>query len=68
MSKQRMCILCGKGPAEVPDRERLGKPIKRVCVECHGERLWRDFARIMEAHSRHSAPDPRSEEEPHDPN
>jgi len=44
MSKpKKMCIVCHRRPPTVPDRERLGRPIKRVCSECHGERLRLDL-------------------------
>jgi hypothetical protein len=25
---KRTCIICGQRPAELPDRERMGRPIK----------------------------------------
>jgi hypothetical protein len=51
----RLCILCGQRPAEVPDRERMGKPIKRVCTKCHRERLAYDLAVICREHMRREA-------------
>ena len=48
MRKQKMCEICGKNPAAVPDRDRMGRPIKRICLECQRIRLAGDFARIME--------------------
>jgi hypothetical protein len=48
----RKCIVCHKRPPAVPDRERIGRPIKRVCLECHAERLRRDASKILEAHLR----------------
>jgi len=36
------CIVCNKRPAELPDRDRMGSK-KRVCLECHRERLRRDL-------------------------
>lgn len=42
MSK-KMCELCGKNPATVPDRERMGRLINRVCLECHQNRLKMDI-------------------------
>lgn len=41
---KRMCIVCHKRPPAVPDRNVMGRPIKRVCLECHGERLRGDLA------------------------
>lgn len=48
MAVKRLCVVCGRRPAEVPDRERVGRPIKRVCQECHVARLREDLARIVE--------------------
>lgn len=45
--KKRMCILCGKNPAELPDRNAPGRPIKKICRECHAERLRRDLEYIV---------------------
>lgn len=44
---KKTCIVCRERPAEVPDRERMGKPVKRVCRECHAQRLERDIKRIL---------------------
>ena len=41
------CILCHVNEAAVPDRERMGRPIKRVCRECHADRLQEDWIAIM---------------------
>ena len=46
MSK-KMCEVCGKNPAEVPDRERMGRPINRICLECHAKRLKMDIVFSM---------------------
>jgi hypothetical protein len=45
---EKRCIVCGVGPREVPDREAMGKPIKKVCRPCHGMRLLGDLHRIVE--------------------
>jgi len=45
--KRKLCELCGKNPATVPDRYRMGRLINRVCSECHGKRLADDFAEIV---------------------
>ncbi len=47
-----LCIVCHRRPAEVPDRERMGRPIKRVCRPCHQERLRGDIIEILEAKRR----------------
>lgn len=47
----RPCIICHTRPAEVPDRTRMGRPIKRVCRECHAERLRGDLEKILRRRS-----------------
>jgi RNA polymerase-binding transcription factor DksA len=47
MGKKKMCEICGKNPAEVPDRERKGRPINRLCLECHTKRLKTDMAQSL---------------------
>ena len=49
MSK-KMCEICGKNPAEVPDRERMGRPINRICRECHAKRLREDMGVVVVVH------------------
>jgi hypothetical protein len=43
---KRKCVICHVKAAEVPDRERMGRPINRVCRECHVDRLRLDLHRI----------------------
>lgn len=46
---KKLCIVCNERPREVPDRNCMpGRPIKRVCRQCHGERLRGDLNRILE--------------------
>lgn len=45
---KRLCVVCGKRPPEVPDRERMGRPIKRVCLKCHRQRLLGDVRKIQD--------------------
>lgn len=47
----KRCCVCHKRPAAVPDRTRQGRPIKRVCEECHRERLRGDLCGIRLAWS-----------------
>jgi hypothetical protein len=54
MSK-KMCEICGKNPAKVPDRARVGRLINRVCSSCHALRLSGDMKRILELAARRSA-------------
>ena len=53
-SKTRLCIVCHVRPAAVPDRNLggIGRPIKKVCSECHAVRLKGDIERVLEAHAR----------------
>jgi cytochrome c553 len=41
------CIVCHERPAEVPDRNSMS-PRKKLCSQCHGERLRGDLKRIVE--------------------
>jgi hypothetical protein len=43
-----ICIICHKEKAEVPDRNRMGRPIKRLCKSCHAKRLSNDLQRILD--------------------
>lgn len=45
---KKLCVVCHKNPREVPDRERMGRPIKRVCRKCHALRLAGDLQRILD--------------------
>ena len=49
---KKMCEVCGQKPATVPDRERMGRLINRVCQSCHALRLAGDLKRILELHDR----------------
>ena len=44
---KKMCEICKENPATVPDRERVGRPINRVCSRCHGLRLKGNLDEIM---------------------
>ena len=39
----RKCERCGQRPAAVPDPERMGRPIRRICSECHAGGLRAGF-------------------------
>lgn len=41
------CVLCKQREAKVPDREREGRPIKRLCRECHAARLAGDMKNLL---------------------
>ena len=55
MGKKKMCEICHKNPAEVPDRERMGRPINRICLECHTKRLKEDMDRSLELQRRRNS-------------
>jgi len=42
----KKCEICGKNPATIPDRERIGRLINRVCSRCHALRLAGDLTQI----------------------
>ena len=52
---KKLCEICGEKPATVPDRERMGRLINRVCSSCHSLRLVGDTKRIMELHEKRRA-------------
>ena len=49
---KKMCEICGEMPATVPDRERMGRLINRVCSSCHALRLKGDMRKILELHKK----------------
>ena len=44
--KKRMCIICGKNEAVVPDRDTMS-PIRTICIKCHRKRLMEDMSVIL---------------------
>lgn len=44
---KKVCEICKERPATVPDRNRPGRLINRVCSKCHGARLAGDMKRII---------------------
>jgi len=44
----KLCIVCGINKATVPDRNRGGRLINRVCSGCHAGRLRGDFKRVID--------------------
>lgn len=49
MTTARLCIVCQQRPREVPDRNcSPGRPIKRVCRQCHMKRIKTDLTRILD--------------------
>ena len=49
---RKLCLLCKKNHAQVPDRNMMGRPIKRLCRECHRERLREDLEYIKKLRER----------------
>ena len=47
MSKPRLCIVCQKNPAQLPDRNTTGRPIKTVCKDCHHKRVLGDLQELL---------------------
>ena len=45
----KKCEICGQRPATVPDRDRPGRPVNRICSECHRDRLAADIAAVKKA-------------------
>lgn len=43
----KQCIRCGIKKAELPLRGVMGRPLKRICRECHREELRKDFLTIV---------------------
>ena len=44
--RKRLCIVCRERPPVVPDRDSMSSA-KRVCRECHEQRLRGDLATIL---------------------
>jgi predicted CXXCH cytochrome family protein len=55
---KKMCELCHEKPATVPDRNRTGQPINRLCYSCHAERLKGDLSRIAQRLRPHPSKEP----------
>ncbi len=43
----KKCKICKIRPATVPDRNCVGRPIKRICTDCHAARLRGDLAQVI---------------------
>lgn len=51
----KMCEICGENRATVPDRNRMGRLINRICSSCHALRLTGDMNRIIALHEKRRA-------------
>ncbi len=56
MKDKRLCVVCHQRPAAVPDRNRMGRPINRVCRECHRDRLAGDALDVLKTLKQESLP------------
>lgn len=45
---EQVCIVCRTRPAVLPDRYRSSRR-KKVCRECHADRLRDDLKRVLKA-------------------
>ena len=45
---KKLCEVCRKNWASVPDRNRMGRPINRICTACHQDRLKEDIGNILQ--------------------
>lgn len=56
---KKLCTVCGIGPREVPDRNRMpGRLVNRICRGCHSARLRGDIDAILAARRLPSPPAP----------
>lgn len=51
----KLCVRCGKNKPTVPDNTRMGRPILRVCSECHAIGLRNAFEFSLQAKLRQLA-------------
>lgn len=50
MGKAPICIVCKVRPAAVPDRYAPSlRFVRKVCLECHAERLRGDLKQVLKA-------------------
>lgn len=49
--------MCRCRPAELPDRNKPGRPIKRICKECHTQRLRNDLIEVIDVDKQKQADD-----------
>ena len=52
------CIICGKKEATIPDRNEYPSRRKKICVDCHSDRLRHDFIDVLEAEKRRKTGEP----------
>ena len=52
----KKCEICGQRPATVPDRDRPGRLINRICSECHRRKLSGDLKVVVAKKARESEP------------
>jgi hypothetical protein len=53
----KLCELCQERPASIPDRNREGRPINRICSQCHRIRLAGDLRNVLVVEYKKRHPD-----------
>lgn len=48
----KLCIICKKNPAAVPDRNSNDLKTKAICRKCHAKRLLGDLNNILVEHKK----------------
>ncbi len=43
----KLCERCHKNKATIPDRNKVGRPINRICKDCHIKELQGDLTLIL---------------------
>lgn len=55
MSKKTICVICGEKPATVVDREEgPWAKKKKLCADCHVNRLKNDLITVLEVEKKRS--------------
>ena len=55
MTVKASCIVCHEREAVLPDRNNPGRPVKRICRQCHADRLIGDLKAILVEEERRKA-------------
>ena len=46
--KKKLCKICHKNPAVIPDRNKFPARRNEICIDCHSKRLKEDFLHILD--------------------
>jgi hypothetical protein len=52
---RRLCTVCREREAVLPDRNREPSQIRRICRECHAERLRGDLRHVLAVEAKRRA-------------